>query len=173
MARNRAKRGMGRLLKELRTSPIAAVINGVLGLGGMLSAGLVLVRRFTRSVKAAAPGPSAERGTMIISLFITAFLVLGGIAFLLFALLQWQTRLCIYERGLAWYRFGKKRIVLWVEVEHFGRGDDQGPQMGMWSLLLRSGERIDLRSTFYHRRQFEAAMELITEQIEEVHREYG
>ena len=54
MARNRPKRGMGPLLKEMRTSPVAAVVNGVLGVGGILGGGLVV--RFTINVQVTGDG---------------------------------------------------------------------------------------------------------------------
>lgn len=173
MARHRIKRGLGRLLKELRTSPLAALINGILGVGGMLGGGLILVLRLARSVRDSAPGQNTNKGIGILYLSITFLFLLGGFGFLLFALLQLTTRIRIFDKGMAWHRHGKKRIIFWVEVEQFGRSDEATTGTAKWSMLLRSGERVDLHSAFYHRREFEKAMELIGEQIEETQRQFG
>jgi hypothetical protein len=163
---------MGPLLKEMRTSMVAAVINGVLGVGGILGAGILLVLRLARGVRSAAPGRATSEGSLLIYVFLGGIFLLGGAGFLLFALLQMTTRLRVFRKGMVWRRYGNKRVVLWLEVEHFGRGDAAAATLTSWSMLLRGGERIDFHSGLYNRREFAETMELIAEQIEESHKQF-
>jgi hypothetical protein len=92
---------------------------------------------------------------------------------LLFALLQLSTRIRVFARGMVWRRLGAKRVVFWVEVEHLGYGDTAAESLTSWSMLLKSGERINLHSGLYNRTEFAETMELIGEQIEETHKQTG
>jgi hypothetical protein len=114
---------MGPLLKEMRTSPAAAVVNGVLGVGGILGAGMLLALRAARAVRDQVPGEASSRGSLMLYVSLGGLFLVGGAGFLLFALLQVTTRLRVFARGLVWRRFGTRRVVLWAEVADFGRGE--------------------------------------------------
>lgn len=172
MGRSRIKRGMGTLLKEMRTSVVAAAINGVLGVGGILGAGLLLVLRMARGVRSATHSQPTSEGALLFYVLLGGIFLLGGAGFLLFALLQMTTSIRVFNKGMVWRRFGNKRIILWLEVEHFGRGDATAATLTSWSMLLRSGERINFHSGLYNRSEFAETMELIAEQIEESHKQY-
>ncbi len=164
---------MGELLKEMRTSPVAAAVNGVLGVGGILGGALVIVLRIANAVRRTAPGPATSEKTLLLYGCLIGFFLLGGAGFLLFALLQLTTRIRVFGKGMVWRRYGKKRVILWPEVEHFGRGDATARSLTSWSMLLRNGERIDLHSGLYYKSEFVETMELIAEQIEETQKQLG
>ncbi len=179
MARSRIKRGMGPFLKEMRTSPIAAVVNGVLGIGGILGTGILIVfwviGRARRSVLAhdVQTRQQVAQGTLLLYLGLGGIFLLGGVGFLLFALVQITTSLRVFERGLVWRRFGKNRSVFFVEVEHFGPGDAAAMSLTSWRMVLRNGEQLIFHSGLYNRSEFAETMELIAEQIEETHKQIG
>ncbi len=179
MARSRNKRGMGPLLKEMRTSPVAAVVNGVLGIGGILGTGILIVfwviGRARRSVLAhdVQTRQQVAQGTLLLYLCLGGLFLLGGVGFLLFALVQITTSIRVFERGLVWRRFGKNRGVFFVEVEHFGPGDAAAMSLTSWRMVLRNGEQLIFHSGLYNRSKFADTMELIAEQIEETHKQIG
>jgi hypothetical protein len=176
MARSRNKRGMGRLLKEMRTSPVAAVVNGVLGIGSILGTGILIVVRVVLYAQRSVPEPARQQVSLRSSLLFVCLIVLfllGGIGFLLFALVQITTSIRVFGRGMVWCRFFSKRVVLWEEVAHFGPFDTETESLSSWSLLLRSGERIILHAGLYNRRQFGETMQLIAEEIKETQKQFG
>jgi hypothetical protein len=172
MARRRSKRSMGPLLKEMRTNPLAALINGVLGIGSILGLGILIALRVARNIRRNAPGPATTEKSLLLYLGIGGIFLLGGIGFLLFAFLQITTSIRVYGHGLVWRRFGRKRVVFWIEVEHFSPGDAAAEDLTSWSMLLHGGERINFHSVLYKRREFEETMELMAEQIEETRKQY-
>lgn len=176
MARRRTKRGLGPLLKEMRTSPVAAVVNGLLGISGILGMGLLILGRVVRYARRSALEPARKQVSQNSSLLfvcLVGIFLLGGIGFLLFALVQITTNIRVFGRGMVWRRFGRKRIVLWEEVGQFGPGDAAAESLTSWRMVLRNGELILLHSGLYKRREFEVTMELIAEQIEETHKQFG
>ncbi len=174
MARIQNKRGMGRLLKEMRTNPVAAVVNGVAGIGSIVGTGVAVVLGAMRKVAPDQTRQAASQGHLQIYRYLAVIvMLLAGIGLLLFALVQITTTLRVFSRGMVWRRFGNKRVIFWVEVEHFGRGDAAPESLTSWSLLLRSGERIILHAGLYNRGEFAETMELIAEQIEETHKQFG
>ena len=164
---------MGPLLKEMRTSPVAAVVNGMLGVGGILGGGILVALHMIRGTLRGPVVHAATHGYLLLYVCLGAVFLLGGAGFLLFALLQITTSIRVFGRGLVWRRFGKKRVILWLEVEHFGRNDATAASLTSWSMLLRNGERINLHSGLYNRAEFEETMELITEQIQEAQEQFG
>jgi hypothetical protein len=167
---------MGPLLNEMRTSPIAALVNSLLGIGGILGAGFVVAARAIRSVRTAGPREVRQvnpQASFLVIMCLGGIFLLGGLGFLLFALLQVSTNMRVHDRGLVWRRFGKKRIIFWVEVAHFGRFDETSESLASWSMLLRNGERIILHSGLYNRSEFAETMELIAEQIEQTQNHFG
>jgi hypothetical protein len=170
---------MGLLLKEMRTSPIAAVVNGVLGVGGILGVGLLIVLWVTRSARSTVLLQDSQthlkvtEGSILLYLCLGGLFLLGGMGFLLFALLQITTSTRIFDKGLVWRRFGKKRVVRWVEVAHFGPGDSAAESLTSWRMVLHNGEPIIFHSGLYNRSEFAETMELIAEQIEETHKQIG
>ena len=120
-----------------------------------------------------APGQGPTEKSLLLYGCLIGFFLLGGTGFLLFALLQLTTRIRVFGKGMVWRRYGKKRIILWEEVEHFGAGDAAASSLTSRSMLLRNGERIDLHSGLYYKSDFADTMELIAEQIEERHRRLG
>lgn len=176
MARSRNKRGMGPLLKEMRSSPVAAVVNGVLGIGGILAVGIAVAREALEKAESLAPdraGQKLSQGKMLLYGFIGGVSLLAGIGFLLFALLQITTSIRIFGRGMIWRRFGRKRVISWIEVAHFGLGDAAAESWTSWRMVLHNGEVIVFHSILYNRSEFAETMELIAEQIEETHQQYG
>jgi hypothetical protein len=173
VAKSRNRRGMGPLLKEMRTSPVAAAVNGVLGVGGILGGGIVIALLFARAVRKRVPGQATTEGSLLLFAFLIGLFLLGGIGFLLFALVQLTTRTRVFGKGMVRHRFGNKRVVLWVEVDHFGVGGAAATSLTSWSMLLRNGERIDFHSGLYYKSEFAETMELIAEQIEDTHRQLG
>jgi hypothetical protein len=164
---------MGPLLKEMRTSPVAAIVNGVLGVVGILGAGLGIVFKFAFAVRRTAPGPATTEKSLLLYGCLLVLFLLGGAGFLLFALLQLTTRIRVFAKGMIWRRYGKKRVILWEEVGHFGVGDAAAPSLTSRSMLLRSGERIVFNSGLYYKSEFAETMDLIAEQIEETQRKLG
>jgi hypothetical protein len=152
---------------------VAAVVNGLLGIGGILGAGIVVTLEVARRVRKAVPGRATSQGSFLLYACLGGIFLLGGAGFLLFALLQITTRIRVFGKGLVWRRFGTKRVVLWVEVEHFDRSDAAAASLISWSMLLHGGERIIFHSGLYNRREFTETMELIAEQIEETRRQLG
>lgn len=176
MARSRTKRGLGPLLKVMRTNPLAAVVNGVLGIVGILGTGILIIWRAILYSYNSAPQPArwqVSKNSALLFVCFGCLFLLGGMVFLLFALVQISTSIRVFERGLVWRRLLSKRVVLWVEIEHFGPGEAAAESLTSWSLLLRSGERINLHSMLYSRREFAETMDLIAEQIEETHKQLG
>jgi len=179
MARIRQKRGLGPLLKEMRTSPVAAVVNGVLGIGGILGTGIVFalgVSGRARRVVLRQNRQTHQKVTQqsfLLYFCLGGIFFLGGAGFLLFALVQMTASIRVFGRGLVWRRFGSKRVVLWEEVGHFGPGDAAAESLTSWRMVLRNGELILLHSGLYNRREFAATMELIAEQIEETQKQLG
>jgi hypothetical protein len=161
----RRKRGLGPLRKEIRTSPLAAVVNGMVGIAFLGGAALVEVLKSARD----ADGPKS----LGLILFLVVLFALAGIGFLVFALVQMFTRLRVFDKGLVWHRYGKKRVILWPAVQGFRRGDSEAPTLNVWSMLLYSGERIDFHSGLYRRSEFQETMELIAEQIAETQKQLG
>lgn len=178
MARSRSKRGMGPLLKELRTNPVAAVVNGVLAAGGILSAGWIALWMTYRAQWAVGHQAHQVRlavaqQSLLLYLGLGSIFLLGGVIFLLFALVQITTSIRVFDKGLVWRRFGKKRVVRWVEVQHFGPGDATALSLTSWRMVLYNGEVIVFHSILYNSRVFAETMELMAEQIEETHKQLG
>jgi hypothetical protein len=173
MARSRIKRGMGPLLKEMRANPIAALINGMVGIVAMGGAVLAGIFRLMSSVDPTrGTGQAAAQGRAMLRIAIVLIALLVGTGFLLFGMLQITTRIRVFPKGMVWYRYGKKHVILWVEVDHFGPDEAAATTLTRWSMVLRNGARIDFHSTLYRRSDFADTMELIAEQIEEAAKEY-
>ncbi len=170
---------MGPLLKEMRTSPVAAVVNGILGVSGILGVGIVMVMWFIRGARRTVPLQNHEvrlkitQDSFLLYLGIGSLFLLGGAAFLLFALVQITTSIRVFDKGLVWRRFGKKRVVRWVEVKQFGPGDAAADSLTSWRMVLHNGELIVFHSGLYNRREFTETMELMAEQIEETYKQFG
>ncbi|MHB1421690.1 MAG: hypothetical protein ACYC3I_00560 [Gemmataceae bacterium] len=152
---------------------MAAVVNGVLGIGAIGGTSILFVLWFALRFRRNAGGQSGSLGFLLLFLFLGVIFLLGGAGFLLFALLQLNTSIRVHDRGLVWRRLVGKRIVFWEEVDHFSPGDAAAESLTSWSMLLRDGERINFHSVLYHRWEFEKTMELIAEQIEEIHKRLG
>lgn len=169
----RGKRGMGPLLMETRPNPLAAVLNILLGIGSILGAGMAVIARFFRIVRHTVPGQATSGTSVPLLLLLAVVFLLGGIGFGLLAVVQITSYFRVYSRGLVWRRYGKKRIILWPEVHHFGRGDSTAPTLNVWSMLLHSGERINFHSGLYRQAEFEETMELIAELAAETRKQFG
>jgi hypothetical protein len=125
---------------------------------------------------ASVPGPARQtifQQSLLLYGCLGGIFLLGGVGFLLFAVLQITTSIRVFSKGLVWRRFGKKRVVLWVEVDHFGPGDAAAESLTSWRMVLRNGEPIIFHSGMYDRREFAETMELIAEQIEETQKQFG
>lgn len=173
MAHRRNKRGMGPLVKEMWANPMVAVVNGVLGVGSLAGAGIIVVVRLIVRFRGSNAGRSLSQLGMVAWLFVFAVLMLVGACFCVFGLLQMNTRILVYSKGMVWHRYGKKRIILWLEVDHFSCDDETTKTLKRWTMVLRNGERVDIHSLLYNREEFRETMELIAEQIEEAKKEFG
>jgi hypothetical protein len=148
-------------------------VNGVLGVGGILGAGILVALRAAREVRQMAPGEATSRGSRMLFVLLGGLFLLGEAGFLLFALAQVTTRIRVFARGLVWRRFGARRVVLWAEVADFGRGEAAAETLTTWRMLLHSGERLDFHSALYNRTEFTETMERIAELVEETRRRLG